>query len=345
MKGVILAAGRGKRLSPLTSTRPKHLLPIIDKPLVRHVAEALAEAGVNEACIVIGYKSEMIKDTFKDFSKMKITFAVQKEQLGTADALLYAEEFIGKEEKFVLVYGDLTIEPEPLKELINIVGSVYDGGLIGIRHLDSKRFGIIVLKDGFLESIVEKPEIAPPTSLVNSGIYILPHEIFKASRKIEKSTRGEYELTDAITSLVKGGRRIIVYESEGEWWFDVGHPSDLLAANLRRLKLSKNFRKEVLTINDSYMDNDVYVSDNVCIESSVIMRNVKIERGASIQYSLILENAVINSHASLRYCIIGENAEIGEGSSLIGELSSPIVVGPGVKVPSSTRCISGALFQ
>ncbi|MEM3907377.1 MAG: sugar phosphate nucleotidyltransferase, partial [Nitrososphaerota archaeon] len=77
MKGVILAAGRGKRLNPLTSRRPKHLLPIIDKPLIRKVVEAVAETGINDICIVVGYGSEKIIEALKNFTKINITFAVQ----------------------------------------------------------------------------------------------------------------------------------------------------------------------------------------------------------------------------------------------------------------------------
>lgn len=332
MWGVILAAGRGKRLNPLTSTRPKHLLPVLNRPLIRLVAESVTLAGIDEICVVVGYGSEMIRSALANFDKARITFAVQKEPLGTADALLSAEECLKSEDKFVVVYGDLTLEPEPLRELIEIVNSGYDGGIIGIKRINGERFGVLFTKDGLLEKIVEKPEKAPSAALINSGIYVLPREVLATSKRIEKSIRGEYELTDAITKLVSEGRRIFVHVVEGDWWLDVGRPSDLLAANLRLLK-------------ESLIDQNSEISKDAAIVTSVIMRGVKVGRGAVIKSSLIMENATIGPKASLSYCIVAEGSEVGHNSCLVGELYSPIVVGPGVKVPPNTLSSPGTIFQ
>jgi len=332
MKGVILAAGRGKRLNPLTSRRPKHLLPIIDKPLIRKVVEAVAETGINDICIVVGYGSEKIIEALKNFTKINITFAVQREQLGTADALLSAESFLKDADKFLVVYGDLTLEPQPLKELIKIVDLGYDGGIIGIKHSEGKRFGVISLKNGMLERIVEKPDTVVSTALINSGIYVLPREVLEAARRISKSIRGEYELTDAVTKLVEDGYRIAVHIVEGEWWLDVGRPSDLLIANLRNLS-------------NSYIHNDAKISNEAVIQSSVIMKDVKVDQRANIKSSLVLENAYIRPSVLLNYCIIGEDAEIGDYSCLNGELSQPIVVGPGARVSPKTQAPPGTIFQ
>ncbi len=332
MRGVILAAGRGKRLNPLTSVRPKHLLPIIDRPLIRLVAETLAESGIDEICVVIGYGSEMVQNALRNFSKAKITFALQREQLGTADALLSAEEYLKNDDRFVVVYGDLTLQPEPLKELIKIVNSGYDGGIIGIKHPESARFGVLSIKNGILEEIIEKPESPPSTALVNSGIYVLPKEVLDVAKRITKSIRGEYELTDAVTKLVRKGRRIAVHVVKGDWWFDVGRPSDLLAANLRHLR-------------ESYIDQEAVVSGEAVIESSVIMRGAIVKRRSTIKSSLVLENATIDSNASLNYCIVAEDSEVGHDACLLGELSSPIVVGPRVKVPPFTKAYPSTIFQ
>ncbi len=332
MRGVILAAGRGKRLNPLTSTRPKHLLPIVGQPLLRLVAETAADSGIDELCIVVGYGSEMVQNALRNFSRARISFAFQREQLGTAHALLSAEEYLKSEDKFLVVYGDLTIEPEPLRELIKIVDSGYDGGLIGIKHQERQRFGVLSIKNGLLEEIVEKPESPPPTALVNSGIYVLPREVLEVAKRINKSSRGEYELTDAVTKLVRDGYRIAVHAVEGDWWLDVGRPSDLLLANLRRLR-------------GSYIDQDTEVSEDATIESSVIMRGAKIMRHSTIKSSLILEDAVIEDNASLNFCIVAEGSEVGHDARLIGELSSPVVVGPGVKVPPYSEAHPGTIFS
>jgi NDP-sugar pyrophosphorylase family protein len=332
MRGVILAAGRGKRLSPLTSTRPKHLLPIVGQPLLRLVAETAADSGIDELCVVVGYGSEMVKNALRNFSRARISFVLQREQLGTAHALLSAEEYLKSEDRFLVVYGDLTIEPEPLRELIRVVDSGYDGGLIGIKHPEMQRFGVLSIKNGLLEGIVEKPESPPPTALVNSGIYVLPREVLEAAKRISKSSRGEYELTDAVMELVRDGYRIAVHVVEGDWWLDVGRPSDLLLANLRRLR-------------GSYIDQGAQASGEATIESSVIMRGAKIMRHSTVKSSLILEDAVIEENASLNCCIVGEGSVVGRDARLVGEVSSPVVVGPGVRVPPHSEAQPGTIFS
>jgi NDP-sugar pyrophosphorylase family protein len=332
MRGVILAAGRGKRLSPLTSTRPKHLLPIVGQPLVRLVAEAAADSGIDELCVVVGYGSEMVKNALRNFSKARISFALQREQLGTAHALLSAEEYLKGEDRFLVLYGDLTLESEPLRELIRVVDSGYDGGLIGIKHPERQRFGVLSIKNGLLEEIVEKPESPPPTALVNSGIYVLPREVLEAAKRISRSSRDEYELTDAVTRLVRDGYRIAVHVVEGDWWLDVGRPSDLLLANLRRLR-------------GSYIDQGAQASGEATIESSVIMRGAKIMRHSTVKSSLILEDAVIEENASLNCCIVGEGSVVGRDARLVGEVSSPVVVGPGVRVPPNSEAQPGTIFS
>ena len=116
MKAVVLAAGKGTRLKPLTNTRPKHLIPVAGKPILEHVLLALKKAGIHEIYIIVGYRAEMIKDRFSDGSSLglKIEYIVQPKLLGTADAIKTAQPYV--DENFLVVYGDLLFTPKTIIE-------------------------------------------------------------------------------------------------------------------------------------------------------------------------------------------------------------------------------------
>lgn len=220
MKAVILAGGIGKRLKAITQSIPKSMIEIKGKPILQKIIEDLRDFEINEIVIVVGYMKEKIIDYFGDGSNfgMKIEYAFQKERLGTADALKYAAEKI-KDNKFLVVYGDLFFEPEILKEMINEVENC--DGVICVKCVDNpKEFGVLEVNGKKIKRIVEK-SVNPPSNLVNAGVYILPKEIFSAIEQTKLSQRGEHELTDSIQILIDKGFNFHFCDMKN-LWVDVG---------------------------------------------------------------------------------------------------------------------------
>lgn len=208
MKAVILAAGKGTRLKPLTDVLPKALIPLNGKPILEIILEQLKSVGIIEIIIIVNHLQEQIKDHFQNGEKLGMTlqYVEQKEMLGTANALLQAESFID-EEKFICLACDSLFETDLLKKLLNNKS----GGVITAREVeDGRRFGILLTNNKKVLKILEKPE-NPPSNLANLSVYLLPREIFSACKFIPASKTGEYYLPDAIKLLIDQG---ITFEYE-----------------------------------------------------------------------------------------------------------------------------------
>jgi NDP-sugar pyrophosphorylase family protein len=342
LKAVVLAAGIGSRMNPLTSERPKHLLPVAGKPIVRRVIEVLSQVGVEEVRVVIGYMAERIREALSDVRGIELSFSLQERPRGTADALLAARDFVDRGERFILVYGDVTVTREPLEELIRRVeeGGL-DGGLIGVVRHDPWRFGTLQVDGDLLVGIAEKSKEVRPPALVNAGIYILPGEVMEVASSVPLSPRGEYELTDAVVGLVRRGRRIGVLRSEGSWWFDLGGPAELLRANVVYLKreLGDGFRlgrgsvvMRSSSLRTAFVDEFVTLGPSSSVEASALMRGSSVGRGAEVFESLVLDGAKIGEGARIERCVIGSGSVVPDGAVLIGTQDEPVVIPPGTSV-------------
>ena len=206
MKAVIVAAGKGKRLNPITSTIPKPMIPISGKPLLEHSILSLKEVGITEILIIVGYKEEIIKNYFGEGLpkfNVKIEYATQSEHLGTAHAVNCAKYFVGNDD-FFLMYGDLLTDPNVYKEVLETYKKSSCAGLISLFEVDNpQEYGIISLdNEAYVEKITEKPSIeANLGNLANAGIFIFNSTIFKAIELTELSIRNEYEFTDSMQIL------------------------------------------------------------------------------------------------------------------------------------------------
>lgn len=219
MKAVILAAGKGVRMLPVTETIPKVLVEINRKPFLYYILKSLQKAGYSEFGLIVGYKKEMVAE-FLDKYGFKATLIEQKEQLGTAHALKQAKEFIGKE-SFIALCGDNIWSIKDLAKM-NIDDNL--NYISGYKVKDTSKYGVLIVKDGKLIRIHEKPKEFVG-NLINSGLYKFTPEIFDAIEKTDKSQRGEYELTDAITLLAKEGK-VKVIEIQ-DFWKDLGKLDDI----------------------------------------------------------------------------------------------------------------------
>ena len=221
MKAVILAAGKGVRMLPLTETKPKVMVELKGKPLLQHVLEPLVKVGIEESIIVVGYKKEKIIEFFgSEFQGMKLTYVEQKEPKGTADAVTYAKDFVGKE-NFLLVPGDNLYSVDDLRDTWREDDFLY---IKSFSVENPERYGVLIEKNSLLTEIKEKPKEFVGNQ-INTGLYKMTPEIFEAIKLIDFSPRGELELTDALSLLAKKSKvRVLKIK---DYWKDLGLPEDI----------------------------------------------------------------------------------------------------------------------
>jgi len=294
LKAVILAAGEGSRMRPLTYTRPKVMLPIANKPVLEHLLIEASAAGIGEFIFVVGYHDEAVLDYFGDGSKwsVRIDYVKQRRQLGTADALKMVADLT--EGIFLLMNGDMVIGRQDIAEM---AGSE-DTTLAVIEVSDPRGLGVVEAGGGRVVRIYEKEE-NPPSRLANAGLYLLTPEIFDAIARTVKSPRGEYELTDSLTLLIEAGHNIGCH-TIGQW-LDISYPWDLLTAN------------EAL-MSDLKAQNSGEVEANAVVKGAVsIGRNTVVRSGTYIIGPAVIgENCEIGPNCYIRPCTaIGDNCHIG----------------------------------
>jgi len=224
MKAVILAAGKGTRLLPLTENIHKGLLLIGDKPLLEHTINALSENNIRDIFLVVNHRKEDIMNYFGDGSNFdaKIDYLYQENPKGgTADAVRCAKEKV--DGSFMLLNGDIFFHPSIIRKLTE--SYVDCDGLIACKEVKNPReFGVLKVENGNIVGIFEKSH-DPPSNLANLGIYLLPKKIFEAIEKTPLSKRGEYELTDSIQILIDKGFKFKPVIAN-EFWIDIGRLSD-----------------------------------------------------------------------------------------------------------------------
>ncbi|WP_121741005.1 UTP--glucose-1-phosphate uridylyltransferase AglF [Natronorubrum halophilum] len=233
MQAVVLAAGKGTRLRPLTEDKPKVLVEVDDTPLIEDVFDSLLEIGVTELVVVVGYMKEKIIERYGDeYEGVPITYAHQREQLGLAHAILQAEPHIDGD--FVLMLGDNVFRGN-LGDVINRQQEDRADAAFLVEEVpyeEASRYGVLDTNEyGEIVEVVEKPD-DPPSNLVMTGFYTFTPAIFHACHLVQPSDRGEYELPDAIDLLIQSGRTIDAIRMDG-WRIDVGYPEDRETAEER----------------------------------------------------------------------------------------------------------------
>jgi UDP-N-acetylglucosamine diphosphorylase / glucose-1-phosphate thymidylyltransferase / UDP-N-acetylgalactosamine diphosphorylase / glucosamine-1-phosphate N-acetyltransferase / galactosamine-1-phosphate N-acetyltransferase len=232
MKAVILAAGLGTRMLPLTANTHKILLKVGGKPLIEHAINALKINGISNIVLVVNHLKEQIRDFLGDGSRLgvKIDYVYQENPKGgTGNAVLQAKGGIKGENSFMLLNGDLFFHRNVIKSMLE--GYKNCDGLIASKEVERpEEFGVFKIEGGLIRSIHEK-EKNPPSNFANLGMYILPQEIFGAIEITPLSKRGECELTDSIQLLINEGLRFKPVMIE-DFWLDVGRPSDIEKANI-----------------------------------------------------------------------------------------------------------------
>ncbi|MEM8952566.1 MAG: sugar phosphate nucleotidyltransferase [Verrucomicrobiota bacterium] len=230
-KAVILAAGRGTRMRELTDDLPKPMIAVRGRPILEHIVSGLAANGVDEVLMVVGYREDVVRGHFADGDKfgVEVSYITQEVQDGTGRVVLLGRDFAG-DDSFILSYGDILVPPETYGALVNLDGA--DGILTVKRSDDVSKGGAVFLDENFtVTGLIEKPGPGEPQSpWYNTGIYTFSRPVFDFAAALKKSSRDEYELTDAIVAMVAAGMTLRAEELKGEW-ADVRDPEVLEELN------------------------------------------------------------------------------------------------------------------
>ncbi len=232
-RAVVLAAGRGTRMMPLTANCPKPLLPVAGQPILERILRGLRKAGITDAVIVHGYRKEMIEDYFGDGARvaMRLRYRAQDPPNGTAGALLQVEDLCG-DAPFVLHWGDILISPSNYPAVLADFHTTPPPAIVeGLNWMDDPSAGAAVYRgDGNrVTRIIEKP--APGTSTTNwnnAGVFVLSPRIWPYVKQVTPSPRGELEFTDVLPMMIRDGEYVLGHELTG-LWSDVGTPQILEA--------------------------------------------------------------------------------------------------------------------
>lgn len=226
-KVVIAAAGQGTRMLELSKEKSKHLICVKDKPFLAYLLDNIYKAGYQEVILVVGYEAKLMEKFLKDFNynaKVVNQFEIlgpKEKEYGTACPIKCIKDLVGQE-NFIYLVGDNFYTVEDLKQMNMDDNFCY---VAGLKHKDPEKFGVLIPDgDDFLEEIIEKPKEFVG-DLVNTSLYKFTPDILEKVFQIEKSTRGEYEITDAITMLAK--ERKVKIKKINNFWMDFGRPEDI----------------------------------------------------------------------------------------------------------------------
>ncbi|MFH1095049.1 MAG: bifunctional sugar-1-phosphate nucleotidylyltransferase/acetyltransferase [Candidatus Micrarchaeota archaeon] len=318
-EAVVLAAGEGKRLRPLTFTRPKCMIQLAGRPILWHVLSNLKAVGVRRAVVVVRYMEKTVREYFaKNDMGMKIEFVTQGPNYGTAAA--FAEAAGKIHSTFYAVAGDVISTPRALDQLAREHQGPISAVLTEVEH--PEQYGIAQVKEGHLSGFEEKPKNPPARALANCSLYCMEPEIFKALSAVKKSARGEYEMTDVLKS--QKVKAIVT----SEYWLDMGLPWQLFDANKfllsqmpeKRGKIENStikgnvFMEEGAQIIDSYVEGPLYVGANTMIGPHAYIRGVtSIGADCAIGDSTTVKNSILFDHVNAKHLSYIGDSVIGSG--------------------------------
>ena len=311
-QAVILAAGEGSRLRPFTANKPKVMLSLAGKPILQYVVEALAQNGIRNLVLVVGYRREQVFDYMGSGEQfgVNITYVTQEKRLGTAHALAQAKELV--EDKFLVLSGDKLIEADTIAQFV----AVKTEAVLAKRVEDPspKRYGVLTIENGTVKNIVEKPGEVE-SNLVSTRIYALSKEIFDFLEP-------ELMISDALNSMAAQGKRVYAHETDGPW-LDVVYPWDILSLNslvLHQIKASLGGTIE----RGVYLKGQVSVGKDTVIRSnSSIIGPVVIGDGCDIGPNVCIlpatcigDNVIISPFSEVRNSVIGSDVNAGSGCTI-----------------------------
>lgn len=322
MKAVVLAAGEGSRMHPLTYTRPKVMLTVANKPILEHLLIEIREAGISDFIFVVGYHDEQVRDYFGNGDKWGagISYSTQRRQLGTADALKAVAGLV--DGNFLVVNGDIITGRKDIGQLC---------------HKGDNAVGVVELKGDKISRIYEKVE-GSASHMVNAGLYLFTPDIFDAISRTSKSPRGEYEITDSLQWMIDNGQPVSCQEFG--YWLDLGYPWDLLSANESLLtgiepqnlgeveegaviKGAVGIGRGTIVRSGSYILGPVVIGQNgdigpgCCIRPyTAIGDNCHLGTAVEVKNSIVMNGSKIPHHNYVGDSVIGEECNLGAGTKI-----------------------------
>jgi glucose-1-phosphate thymidylyltransferase len=308
MKAILLCAGLGTRLRPLTFSTAKHLIPVANKPVLFFGIESLVEVGAQDIGIIVSKESRsVIQNAVDDGQRWgaRVTYIEQPQPRGLAHAAQCARPFVGTD-PFVMYLGDNLI-PEGLSAAAEQFQRSGANAVVMLKAVDDpSQFGIAQLEGDRIVRLIEKPK-NPPSNLAIVGGYFFDHHIFESIERIKPSWRNEYEITDAIQDLIDRGLKVAPYIVTG-WWKDAGKPDDILDANRAMLQ-------KLATAIHGKVDSSSTIEGAVCIG-----------RDTEISGSRITGPVIIGEEARIINAQIGPFASIGDRVHITGSRVEDSVV-------------------
>ncbi len=312
---MILAAGKGTRLRPITETRPKPLIPVLCKPLLYWHLDALARInGLDEVVIVASYMRDAVEKAARQHPLAdRIRVIEQGEEKGTGHAVQKAMEALGNEGEALIVYGDIFLGDW---SIYRRVAQINGNAVVGVRVDEPREYGVFVVENNMVKGVVEKPE-EPPSDVANAGIYKFDLGVLgKAVENLPVSPRGEIEFTDAVNNAASMTEiRLLTIDRDS--WIDVGRPWNILDANRMALGSISTEIKGVVE-KGAYIHGRVYVGEGSIVKSGsyiegpvYIGRDVTIGPNARIRpYTVICDKAVVGFSVEVKASLIMEDADI-----------------------------------
>ncbi|UCE96667.1 MAG: NDP-sugar synthase [Candidatus Bathyarchaeota archaeon] len=341
MKALILAGGFGTRLHPISCTRPKHLFPIANKPLIDLTLERLAKCGVKEVVLAVNFMAHILENTLgesrhgmtlrysRDVALGRETKQLSQGALGTGGSVKQAEKLLREKKSFFVLNGDILTNSDYMKIMEEHQNNEKIATIALHRVKDPSRYGVVELKEtNCIERFIEKPSENPPSNLANAGIYIFNQEIFNY---IPANKRCSIE-REIFPKLAEEDE-LFGHEIK-DLWIDVGKPADFIKAN--RLWLEAGMASNINSMK-ARLGKNTEIKDSVAIEedatigqNSIIGPNVSLGKDVFVGYevrikdSIIFPHTIISDFTTINGSIIGESVSIGkkvkiERGCLIGD--------------------------
>jgi NDP-sugar pyrophosphorylase family protein len=304
LTGVILAAGRGTRIRPLSLHYPKPLLPVCNKSIIQYQLEDMKRIGVEEVFIVVGHLKEEMPRHLEGVGRalnMRLHYIDQGETLGIAHAVLQLEERL--ESPFILFLGDIMMHAPQLERMAEMFWHRGSGAVLAVKRepdpeMIRRNFAVILHNSGLVTRVIEKPRFAN-TDLKGCGIYLFDLAIFDAIRRTPRTAqRDEYEITNSIQIMIDDGYP--VYPSEVvEWDMNITFACDILDVNAQLLA---DWGRESLVGEGVELHPGVTVGPG-----AVIGHGARVERPIHIEQTVIFPGATVRADHDLVRCIVTPN--------------------------------------
>ncbi|WP_084269914.1 nucleotidyltransferase family protein [Patulibacter minatonensis] len=344
MQAVILVGGKGTRLRPLTSERPKPIVPVVDRPFLAHMLEWVARHGMTDVVLCCGFRSDAVVEAIGDGSAwgVNVTWVFEPEPRGTAGAVKMAEEHL--QERFMLINGDVLTDMDLSAQIAahERTGAVATLALVPVE--DPSAYGLVRLEDdGRVRGFLEKPKLEDiDTDLISAGAYVLERSVMDmipAGREVSI----EREVWPFLV-----GEGLHGHVHRGAYWMDIGTPeryvqgiSDVLSGAVRTATLDRmasggvmagaDVHPTAIVAADALVEGGARVGPGARIGSgAVVSRGGRIEAGASLHRAVLLPGVRVGARAHLDSCVVGAGATVGDAA----HVTDHVIIGDGVRVPA-----------